>query len=132
MRCAWFPGLPSLSPIDLDFDQLGEAGGIGAATGLAILVLLVLSLSPVQYARTGGVADASVAGSRARCSASLPQYQMIKSMVESVAQFETLTDIKPALVSIEDGWQVGYLLEPLHDGWVAVFLPQAPTPTSGT
>jgi uncharacterized membrane protein len=56
---------------------------------------------------------------------------MIKSMVESVAQFEASTDIKPALVSIEDGWQVGYLLEPLHDGWMAVFLPQAPTPMSG-
>ena len=46
-------------------------------------------------------------------------------------KFEASTDIKPALVSIEDGWQVGYLLEPLHDGWVAVFLPQAPTPMSG-
>ena len=61
----------------------------------------------------------------------LPQYQMIKSMVESIAQFEASTDIKPALISIEDGWQVGYLLEPLHDGWVAVFLPQAPTAMSG-
>lgn len=35
------------------------------------------------------------------------------------------------LVSVEDGWQVGYLLEPLHNNWVAVFLPQAPTPMSG-
>jgi uncharacterized membrane protein len=35
------------------------------------------------------------------------------------------------LVSIEDGWQIGYLLEPLGNDWVAVFLPQAPTPMSG-
>ena len=56
---------------------------------------------------------------------------MLKSMVESLAQFENSADIKPALVSIEDGWQIGYRLEMLHDGWVAVFLPQAPTPMSG-
>jgi uncharacterized membrane protein len=35
------------------------------------------------------------------------------------------------LVSIEEGWQIGYLLERLEHGWVAVFLPQAPTPMSG-
>ena len=93
-------------------------------------MLVALSLAAGMYARTGGGRrisrwfEASLLGG-------LPQYQMLKSMVESVAQFETSTDIKPALVSIEDGWQIGYLLEPLHDGWVAVFLPQAPTPMSG-
>jgi uncharacterized membrane protein len=110
--------------------ELGDAGGIGAATGLAILVLVALSLAAGMFARTGGGRrisrwfEASLLGG-------LPQYQMLKSMVESVVQFETSTDIKPALISIEDGWQIGYLLEPLHDGWVAVFLPQAPTPMSG-
>jgi uncharacterized membrane protein len=114
----------------LGLDQLGEAGGMGAATVLAILILLILCLVAGTFARTGGGRrisrwfEGSLLGS-------LPQYQMIKSMVESVAQFEASTDIKPALVSIEDGWQVGYLLEPLHDGWMAVFLPQAPTPMSG-
>ena len=114
----------------LGLDQLGEAGGIGAATVLAILVLVILCLIAGTFARTGGGRrlsrwfEGSLLGS-------LPQYQMIKSMVESVAQFEASTDIKPALVSIEDGWQVGYLLEPLHDDGVAVFLPQAPTPMSG-
>ena len=29
------------------------------------------------------------------------------------------------------GWQIGYLLEPLENGWVAAFVPQAPTPMSG-
>lgn len=114
----------------LGLDQLGEAGGIGAATALAILVLLILCLVSGIYARTGGGRrisrwfEGSLLGS-------LPHYQMIKSMVESLAQFEASSDIRPALVSIEDGWQVGYLVEPLHDGWVAVFLPQAPTPMSG-
>jgi len=39
--------------------------------------------------------------------------------------------LRPALVGIEGGWQIGYLIEELQDGWVAVFLPQSPTPMSG-
>ena len=61
----------------------------------------------------------------------LPQYQMMKSMAEGLAQFESASGITPALVSIEGGWQIGYLLEPLENGWLSVFLPQAPTPMSG-
>ena len=35
------------------------------------------------------------------------------------------------MVNIEDAWQIGYLLEQLENDWVAVFLPQAPSPMSG-
>ena len=61
----------------------------------------------------------------------LPHYQVIKSMAEGLAHIENASGLKPALVSIEDGWQIGYLLEKLENDWVAVFLPQAPTPMSG-
>ncbi len=53
-------------------------------------------------------------------------------LAEGLAQVENAEGVKPALVSIEGGWQIGYLLEPLENGWVTVFLPQAPTPMSGT
>jgi uncharacterized membrane protein len=52
-------------------------------------------------------------------------------MAEGLAHIESASGLKPALVSIEDGWQIGYLLEKLENDWVAVFLPQAPTPMSG-
>ena len=52
-------------------------------------------------------------------------------MAEGLAHIESASGLKPALVSIEDGWQIGYLLEQLENDWVAVFLPQAPTPMSG-
>ena len=62
----------------------------------------------------------------------LPQYQLVKTMAEGLAQVENAKQgVRPALISIEDGWQIGYLLEPLENGWVTVFLPQAPTPMSG-
>jgi uncharacterized membrane protein len=56
---------------------------------------------------------------------------MIKSMAEGLAHVENVEGVKPALISIEDGWQFGYLLEEVGNGWVGVFLPQAPTPMSG-
>src|SRR4029078_8078440 len=61
----------------------------------------------------------------------LPQYQLVKSMAEGCARVESAEGVNPVLVSIEGGWQIGSLLEPLENGWVTVFLPQAPTPMSG-
>lgn len=61
----------------------------------------------------------------------LPVYQMAKSMAEGFSRVEGAESVNPVLVSLEDGWQIGYLLETLHNGWVAVFVPQAPTPMSG-
>ena len=62
----------------------------------------------------------------------LPQYQLVKTMAEGLSHVENAKkSVRPALISIEDGWQIGYLLEPLENGWVTVFLPQAPTPMSG-
>jgi hypothetical protein len=58
----------------------------------------------------------------------LPQYQTIKSMAEGLAQLQNARGIKVALIS---GWQIGYVIEPLENGWLSVFLPQAPTPMSG-
>src|SRR5262245_21308269 len=61
----------------------------------------------------------------------LPQHQLVKNMAEGLAHVEsTKKSVKPVLISIEDGWQIGYLLEPLENSWVSVFLPQAPTPAT--
>lgn len=104
--------------------------GAVVATVLAALLLVLVSLAAGLVARTTGgkrvmrLFERSVLGS-------IPQYQLVKSMAEGLAQVESAEGVKPALVSIEGGWQIGYLLEPLENGWVAVFLPQAPTPLSG-
>jgi hypothetical protein len=55
---------------------------------------------------------------------SFPKYQTFKSMAQGLEQLEgTDHGLKPALVSAEGGWQIGYLLEPLENDWVAVFIP---------
>ena len=55
----------------------------------------------------------------------------VGDLARADAQVEGVQGMRPALVSIEGGWQLGYQLEELKDGWVAVFLPQSPTPMSG-
>lgn len=92
------------------------------------LVAIALAAGLVGRTRTGRRVKAGLEHSFL---GGLPQYQMIKSMAEGLAHVETADGVTPALVSIEGGWQIGYLLEPINKGWVAVFLPQAPTPMSG-
>jgi uncharacterized membrane protein len=105
--------------------------GAVTATILAVLVLVLISFLAGLVARTRAgrrtmrLVENSLLGG-------IPQYQLVKGMAEGLAQVENAEGVKPALVNIEDGWQIGYLLEPLENDWVTVFLPQAPTPMSGT
>jgi uncharacterized membrane protein len=114
----------------LKLDQLGDLAGIGAATVLSVLVLVLISFAAGIAARTA-IGGRLSRWSEASLLGRLPHYQLIKSMAEGLAHIEGSSGLKPALVSIEDGWQIGYLLEKLENDWVAVFLPQAPTPMSG-
>jgi hypothetical protein len=43
----------------------------------------------------------------------------------------TNEDLKPVLVRMHNGWQLGFLADAFNDGQVAVFLPGAPDPSSG-
>jgi len=113
----------------LNFDH--TIAGIGTATALAVLLLITVSFAAGIVARTNrgrrisGWFENSLIGG-------LPQYQLVKSMGEGLAQIEGADDLKPALISIDGGWQMGYLLGPLENDWLAVFVPQAPTLTSGS
>src|SRR4029077_15633929 len=104
--------------------------GVRGETVLAALVLIMLSLVAGLVARTN-VGRRIMRWFENSLLGGLPQYQMVKSMAEGLADVESAESVDPVLVSIEGGWQIGYLLEPLNNGWVTVFLPQAPTPMSG-
>src|SRR5262245_53794454 len=100
-------------------------------SALAILILILVSLLAGLVARTGG-GRRIMRWSENSLLGGLPQYQLVKTMAEGLAQAENAKQgVRPGLSSIEDGWQIGYLLESLENCWVTVFLPQAPTPMSG-
>ncbi len=123
---------PIAEPISLSLhlDRLGGAAGVGAATVLSVVVLVLISFAAGIVARTA-VGRRISRWSESSFLGRPPHYQVIKSMAEGVAHIESASGLKPALVSTEDGWQIGYLLEKLENEWVVVFLPQAPTPMSG-
>ena len=114
----------------LDLQQLGDLAGIGIVTILSALLLVLVAFAAGIAARTY-LGERITRWFEGSLLGRLPQYQMLKSMAEGLAQLESAEGIKPALISIEGGWQIGYLLEPLENGWLSVFLPQAPTPMSG-
>jgi len=107
--------------------KLSDVVGIGSVTVIGVLLLVLVSFAAGIVARTtiGRRISGWFEGSLLR---EIPQYQMVKSMAEGLAHFESDTGIRPALISIEGGWQIGYILEVLENSWLAVFLPQAPTP----
>jgi len=113
-----------------EFLPVDAVVGVRGVTILAVLVLVFISLVAGLVARTNA-GRRIMRWSENSLLGSFPQYQLMKGMAEGLAQVESAESVHPALVSIEGGWQIGYRLEPLENGWVTVFLPQAPTPMSG-
>jgi len=62
----------------------------------------------------------------------VPGYQFIKSMGESLLGVEDEPVPQVVLARIEDAWQIAFLVERLEDGHLAVFVPGAPNPQSGS
>lgn len=102
---------------------------VGLAVGIA--VMLVVSFVAGLVARTSSgkrishwVEEKLLGG--------LPQYRMVKSMAEGLLTIEHAENVEVVLAKIEEAWQLAFVFERLANGWVAVLLPQAPTPLSGT
>jgi uncharacterized membrane protein len=109
---------------------LDKVFGPAAEESLAVLILVFISLAAGLIARTRFGRDI-MRWTENSFLGGLPQYRLVKSVAEGFAQIENAENLKPVLVNIEEGWQIGYLLESLQTGWVVVFVPQAPTPMSG-
>jgi uncharacterized membrane protein len=104
--------------------------GAGGEKLVAILLLACIAIAAGLLGRTR-VGKLITRWSEDSFLGGLPQYRLMKSMAEGLAHVEDADGVTPALINIEGAWQLGYVLEPLENGWVAVFLPQAPTPMSG-
>ena len=119
----------AVGPIS-EFLTLDKVFGPAAEESLAVLILVFISLAAGLIARTRFGRDV-MRWTENSFLGGLPQYRLVKSVAEGFAQIENAENLKPVLVNIEEGWQIGYLLESLQTGWVVVFVPQAPTPMSG-
>ncbi len=105
--------------------------GAGTASLVAILLLVTICFLAGMFARTS-------VGHKIRSSVDtsiishIPAYQMLKSMVEGMAEIQSSGNVRSGLARIEDAWQPALVLEELGNGLFTVFVPQAPTPMSGS
>lgn len=62
----------------------------------------------------------------------LPGYEFFKGMGESLLGIEKEGAYPVVLVRFDDNWQIGFRVDQLERGLVAVFVPGAPNPQSGS
>ena len=62
----------------------------------------------------------------------LPGYEFLKRIGQSALGVESEESHKVVLVGRGDSWQLGFLIERLEMGYLAVFIPGAPNPHSGS
>lgn len=108
--------------------------GVTVATLAAIGLLVVVSFLAGLAARTQAGRDAAQWIERTVL-ARIPGYVMFKGMVGDMGQLAHLdaqVSTEAVFARIEDAWQIGFLMDTLPSGDVAVFIPGAPSPVSGS
>jgi uncharacterized membrane protein len=105
--------------------------GFGAVRLLAIAAIVLFCFLAGLFARSklakrfGDWLESTVL-------ANVPGYTIVKSIGESMVGAEQSYNYEAVLARIEDAWQVAFLIERIEGGHVAVFLPGAPNPASGS
>lgn len=107
-----------------------HVGGVAVGTVVAAGVLVTFAFLAGLFSRTD-VGRRVTRWFEESLLGGLPQYQMAKTLADGFAKVEDGSDLRPVLVLIDEGWQLAYLLGELPGGWLAVFVPQSPTPMSG-
>jgi uncharacterized membrane protein len=98
---------------------------------LAIAIIVLFCFLAGILARTA-LAKKIVRSLETAVLANVPGYELLKGMGESMLGVEKQTGHQVVLARIEDAWQIAFLVERLEGGHVAVFVPGAPNPLSGS
>ena len=105
--------------------------GLRTPVLLAIALLVLFCFIAGLFARTA-LAQRSVHWLESSVLQNVPGYEFFKSVGESFLGVESKAAHPVVLARIEDAWQLAFLIERLADGHVAVFVPGAPNPHSGS
>jgi len=110
---------------------IDSVGGIAASKLLAIAVIIGFCFLAGLFAKTV-FARKMISWIENALLSNLPGYSLMKGMGESVVGIESDKPHEPVLARIEDAWQIAFLIERIEGGHVAVFIPGAPSPWSGS
>ena len=109
----------------------GVVAAIPTPRIVAIVAIVLFCFLAGLYARTD-LAKRSVAWLEDTLLSNIPGYSFMKGLGEDVVGVEGATTREVVLARIEDAWQIAFLVERLPEGQVAVFVPGAPSPLSGS
>jgi uncharacterized membrane protein len=98
---------------------------------LAIVVIVLFCFLAGLFARTA-LAQQFVGGLEEAVLSKIPGYEMLKSTGESILGVEDEEGHPVVLMRLDDAWQIGFRIEELQNGLVAVYIPGAPDARSGS
>jgi uncharacterized membrane protein len=115
--------LAALSPIQ-------TFGGVGVAALMSVVVTFFLCFLAGLVIHTTW-AQRLLKNFDAQFLGKIPFYAFLRSMFYEMSGRQAETSLNLALAWIEECWQPAVVQEELENGWLVVFVPQAPTPFSG-
>lgn len=113
-----------------DYVSANSFAGYAVVDLLALTVLLLLTMLAGILARSP-VFDNFYRKIDGIILQVFPGYSWVKGMTGSLSDSEAEKSLKPVAVIQDDAVQIGYEVERLADGWVAVYLPGVPNTRSG-
>ncbi len=116
--------LSALVPID-------SVGKIAIVNLIAILLIVLVCFLAGRAARTETAAK-FVRALESKFLSHIPVYAFVKGITASIGGTEDREGMTPVLVRLDDYSQIAFEIERLEGGDVAVYLPGAPNPWSGS
>jgi uncharacterized membrane protein len=107
----------------------GEA--VLAVYVIGAIALALVSFAAGVFARSLSTKISTASFLEDRILNRFPPYVAIRKQTDRLAGIERDENLKPVLVRVQNGWQIGFLVDAFSDGHVAVFIPGAPDPSSG-
>lgn len=105
--------------------------GLRTPMVLAITLLVLFCFLSGLFARTA-LAQRAIDRLETSVLTHVPGYEFLRGMGESMLGREPKMAYQAVLARIEDAWQFGFLVEKLENGHLAVYVPGAPNPYSGS
>jgi uncharacterized membrane protein len=106
-------------------------GNIAVADLLALVIILLICFLAGLAAKST-LARKSVGNLESRVLSNIPVYGFLKSKIDAIVQPEKAEGMEPVLARFDDSWQIAFEVERIQGGLVAIYLPGAPDPWSGS
>lgn len=114
-----------------DVLPVNMVGGVAVAHVLAILLLLLICFLAGLIARAA-IARKAVDALEANVLSRVPAYALLKTKTQSMLSPEDIEGMSSVIVRFDNSWQIGFEIERVQDGKVALFLPGSPDAWSGS